>query len=280
MEEPMATKVRSPKFPFIPLKRAIERADQLRKKEGWNDVNINVAVGHWGYKPTSSGGKQTAAALKTYGLITDSGSGDNRSIKLSPLCKMILLDNRDQSEERENAIKTAALNSKLFKELWTKYAATGIPSDANLSHYLIFEKEVNEKSAADIIKNFRETIEFSGLTESDIIDGEVEEEAEDNGEDDNSTTVLVNQKIPANPTNRVSIKKEPGMSQATFPLDEGQATFQWPETISQESYEDLVAWIELLKNRAARSVKKPTDAEKNPSEGSQGTSSEDNSDAT
>ena len=43
--------------------------------------------------------------------------------------------------------------------------------------------------------------------------------------------------------------------QAVFPLEEGEAVIQLPATISQDSYDGLVAWIELVINVAKRSIK-------------------------
>ncbi len=252
----MAASNRSPRFPFIPLKTAIQRASELYEKEKRHGVNASIAVTHWGYKETSSGGKQTIAALKAYGLIEDSGKSDSRTIKVSDLALRILLDSREQSEERSQALKSAALKPKIFNELWAKYSEEGLPSDESINHFLIFQKNVNENSAGDLTKNFKSTIQFSGLNESDrILD---EDDNEDEAGGDNSAE---NTPPPPgrneNPPGALTLRRQPGMTQATFPLDEGQATFQWPETLSQESYEDLIAWIELLKNRAKRSVKRP-----------------------
>ena len=235
---------RSPNFPFIPLETAIERAGELYKQEGRNAVNIKVAVSHWGYKETSSGGKQTVAALKAYGLIEYFGKGDDRKIKLSRLALMILLDEREDSYERQEAIKVTALNPKIFKELWLKWGVGGLPSDANISHFLIFEKDVNEKSTGDLIKNFKSTISFASLTPSDSIQ---DEEDDDSGEEGS------NERQPHYPQVKPPPKK-PGMKQDIFTLDEGQVVLQWPAKLSQDSYEDFEGWINLILRRAKRSI--------------------------
>ncbi len=46
------------------------------------------------------------------------------------------------------------------------------------------------------------------------------------------------------------------MKEDVFTLDEGYAVFQWPERISQESYEDLEAWAKLILRKIQRSVGK------------------------
>jgi len=64
-------RVRSPSFPFISLPEAVHRARELYDAERRNLVHPDVAVAHWGYARSSSGGKQTIAALRAYGLVED-----------------------------------------------------------------------------------------------------------------------------------------------------------------------------------------------------------------
>ena len=42
-----------------------------------------------------------------------------------------------------------------------------------------------------------------------------------------------------------------------FSLVEGQVTFQYPRTLSEESFQDLCAWLEVLKRKMGRSVVTP-----------------------
>lgn len=51
------------------------------------------------------------------------------------------------------------------------------------------------------------------------------------------------------------------MKEATFPLDEGLGVIQWPEPISQESYEDFEQWVQLVLRKVQRSVGKPAEQE-------------------
>lgn len=46
-----------------------------------------------------------------------------------------------------------------------------------------------------------------------------------------------------------------GMDHATFPLDEGVATFQWPKALSPESAQDLEDWLQVLLRKVKRSVR-------------------------
>ena len=52
-----------------------------------------------------------------------------------------------------------------------------------------------------------------------------------------------------------------GMEQATFPLDEGQATLQWPRGMSRDSCDDFKAWVSLVLKKVGRSVNAPDEPE-------------------
>src|SRR3954470_24521999 len=88
-------KVRSPSFPFVGLREALDRARAFYEAEQRNSARIETAASHWGYSPKSSGGKQTIAALRSFGLL----DGDSL-VKLSGRALRILLDEREGSEER------------------------------------------------------------------------------------------------------------------------------------------------------------------------------------
>ncbi len=47
------------------------------------------------------------------------------------------------------------------------------------------------------------------------------------------------------------------MKQDTYTLDEGDVVLQWPARLSQESYEDLKDWLDLIARKMKRAV--PTD---------------------
>lgn len=46
-----------------------------------------------------------------------------------------------------------------------------------------------------------------------------------------------------------------GFKQDTFSLDEGNVILQWPDAMSQDSYEDFKSWVELQLRKIARTVK-------------------------
>jgi hypothetical protein len=182
-DEPIAIKAgreRSPAYPFIALGEALERARQFNKIERKNSAPVHVAVKHWGYKEKSSGGLQTIAALKTFGLMDDVGSGRERKVKLSDFGLQIVQDERLDSPERDNLIKRAALMPKIHSSLWNKYRAE-LPSPDNLAHELKTVYKFNPSVIANFVKEYRDTISFAKLTDSDRVSSEVRGDGDGKG---------------------------------------------------------------------------------------------------
>ena len=150
-------KVRSPSFPFISLREAMDRARAFYEAEQRNAARPETAAAHWGYSPKSSGGKQTIAALRAFGLI----EGDTL-VKLSGRALRILLDERDASEERERLLKQAALMPPLHSKLWERYGPE-LPSAQTLRLSLILDEGFNENSVDDFLTEYKETLEFARL---------------------------------------------------------------------------------------------------------------------
>ena len=255
-------RVRSPGFPFIGLKKALARAKEFYDHEKRNWANVKVAVKHWGFVETSSGGKQTLAALSAYALMQDSGTGDGRQVRLSDIAVRILLATRNPSPERDELIKQLALKPKLHKEIWDKYDGQ-LPSKENLRHFLIVDHEppFNDNWVDHFIGEFLATLDFAGLAKSDTLSEELEDKEPPEGgyEEEPEVPELQQQplqaataKPPVPPARLADVKAT--MRQDVFSLDEGVVTIQWPATISPESFEDLGPWLDILKRKIGRSV--------------------------
>src|ERR1700712_3307165 len=150
-------KVRSPSFPFIGLRQALDRARAFYEAEQRNAARPETAAAHWGYSSKSSGGKQTIAALRSFGLL----EGDTL-VKLSGRALRILLDERDGSEERLRLVQQAALMPVIHARLWERYGAE-LPSPQTLRLWLILDEGFNENSVDDFLTEYRETLEYARL---------------------------------------------------------------------------------------------------------------------
>ncbi len=154
---------RSPLYPFIPLQKAIERAKTLYAVSKKNPSRVATVVGTWKYGPKSSGGMQTIAALKQFGLLADQGVGESRRLTITDLALRLILGN-DEAAHRES-VQRAALTPTIHAELWTKWEQE-IPGDAVVRDYLIFDRKFNPAGADDLIREYRETLAFAGLVGS------------------------------------------------------------------------------------------------------------------
>jgi hypothetical protein len=155
----MPRKIRSPSFPFISLPEALERARAFFDREHRHETEPEVAVRHWGYSPRSSGGNQTLAALRAFGLLEMVGEG---KVRLTERAVRILLDEREESPEREQLLRQAALSPALHSRIWERYKGV-LPSDATLRLYLVADEGFNERSVDEFIAELKETLEHAGI---------------------------------------------------------------------------------------------------------------------
>src|SRR5271157_5736653 len=175
-------RTRSPAYPFINLETAIARAKEFYSKELRNAANVRVAMKHWGFVEESSNGAQIVAALISFGLLQNEGVGDKRKVRLTQDALRILLDERPDSKERAELIRQAALAPKIHQQLWEKWG-NDLPSDAQLRHTLLLEwpTPFNENAVDGFIREYRDTIAFAKLTESDTVKPEVADKGGESG---------------------------------------------------------------------------------------------------
>lgn len=212
---PKRKRTRSPSYPALALKDAIERARIFWDSEKRHPAPIDAAAKDWNYEVKSSAVPLTVAALKKYGLFEDVG-GDQRQVKLTESALRIIL-NEEGSLERESETKAAALRPRLHRELWTKYGEQ-LPSDATLRSWLLLDKKFNPGSVADFIKIYKDTISFAKLTSSDII-SDIQTEADETG-----TSMPVTQMLTPPP-------RQPGQKQLRLDLDSGPFVINYPMSV-------------------------------------------------
>ena len=159
---PKKFRTRSPAYPYLDLRSALDKAAVLWKAEGRHPAAVNVVMHHWGYKEESSTGYSCMAALKKYGLIEHDGMGENKQIRLSNLALAILLDENPDSPSRIDALRTAAMSPRIHAELWERYGSD-LPSDQSLKRYLVLEKSFNEAAVDELLEEYKQTISFAGL---------------------------------------------------------------------------------------------------------------------
>jgi hypothetical protein len=215
-------KIRSPSFPFVGLREALDRARTFYEAEQRNAARPETAAAHWGYSAKSSGGKQTIAALRSFGLL----DGDSL-VKLSGRALRILLDEREGSEERLRLVQQAALMPPVHARLWERYGAE-LPSAQTLRLSLILDEGFNENSVDDFLTEYRETLEYARL-----LTGPPREEKE-----------VRTERPAASPPSQPKISAE--VDPVVFPLLDGNAVeFRIRRKVSPEEAEDLRLMFEL-----------------------------------
>lgn len=155
---------RSPAYPSLPVSKALEQARALRLAENDYPAPLVSALKAWGYGAKSSGGRQTLATLKYYGLIDVIGEGDDRKIKVSDVARRIIIDNREDDTEKKALVRKVALTPVAHRMLHNHYP-TGLASDSTVLYFLVHEQRFNEEAARELLAEFKETAGYIGLFE-------------------------------------------------------------------------------------------------------------------
>jgi hypothetical protein len=145
------TKARSPSYPSIGLRAAIEKVTAVYEKDAQNSIPREVVAKHAGFSGITGGSLAALASMLKFGLLT--GRGDNTSV--SDLAFQIIA-HPEGSDERREAILQAAFSPALFSEIRDHFKS-GKVSDPALRAYLLTRKFL--PAAVDpVIRAYRETM--------------------------------------------------------------------------------------------------------------------------
>lgn len=252
-------RTRSPNFPAIDLERALGYARKLYEKAQRHPMPIaDLVEDLWGLSPTSSTAKQAVAALRAFGLIEIEGSGEKRSAKVSEDAFKILNNHSDS----QKLLRAAALLPKINRAAWEECGGDdGLAPDQTIRHYLLFDHEprFNEASIASFIRQLKATLSFAGVISSGTMpesEGDETDPAE-SGKSYSRDGIRAGKTTPGArfaPSTLARSEVKHGMNQNILDLEEGVVMLQYPKEISQESYEDLKAWLGLMVIRVKRAV--------------------------
>jgi hypothetical protein len=148
------SRLRSPNYPSISLPEAITKVKMIYEKEYTNHASREVMVKAMGYSGINGASAVVFSALTKYGLLTSVGSDQYR---VSDDALNIILYSKGEPQRFE-AIERSASSPQLFADLSEQYPST-LPSDDNLTATLV-KKGFNPKWVTDIVRNYRETVEF------------------------------------------------------------------------------------------------------------------------
>lgn len=168
-------RARSPQYPAIGLREALEKVQLVYDKDYTNELPRAVVAEHMGYQSLNGKSLGILSALAKFGLLD--GRGDQT--KVSELA-LTILAHQPGDPERHEALKIAAERPTLFSEIQAKFP-DGKVSDQALRSYLLTRRFI--PSAADIvIRAYRDTKALvqaeSAFYDGDNPDQEVEDSME------------------------------------------------------------------------------------------------------
>lgn len=240
------TRQRSPNYPAIGLKAAIDKARQLYEADRKAGAPIDAALKHMGFSKRHGQAMAVLSALKKFNLVEESSG---RIVLTQQAIDILVFP--EQDERRVRAIRECALSPDIYRELFDQYKSSGMPSDETLRAELIADKHFNPSAVEGFIRDFKETLIFAGIMDS----VELSLGHEDSLEMADSTAA-VQQGTASTP----APGRQPPISTTKLQIQEfivplsgnGRAVFQWPTTLSKEDIDDLKDSLKILERKISR----------------------------
>jgi hypothetical protein len=158
-EPKMAKRQRSPNYPAVGLRNAVERAEKLYKADGKPGSNPDAALSHIGFSSQHGQAMAVMSALKKFGLLEDKGG----RIVPTPLAIEVFEFPPDHPRHIA-ALKTMALKPAIYAELVESAREhSRLPSDVTLKPELVTDKGFNPKAVDSFLMDFRDSLEYAGL---------------------------------------------------------------------------------------------------------------------
>jgi hypothetical protein len=163
-DAPPARQRRSPGYPGIDLRTALERNLDLYGVSSKQPIPLTVAAEEWGYSAKSSSNLVVAAALKRFGLVRDVGSAASRQLALTDEGReLAFLDQERDSVRWRELVRDAALRPKIHRQVLDHFEGS-MPDDRIALRYLLFELGFTDESTAkDFLKRLRATLLFADV---------------------------------------------------------------------------------------------------------------------
>lgn len=243
---------RSPRYPAIGLEEAVKKVRMLYEADQQAGSPAETAVKHMGFKSRSGPANTTLAALKRFGLVESQGS---RIVPTRRAVSILLLPSDDR--RRVDAMQDACMEPEIYRELFERFRETGFPSEETLQHDLVLEEGFNPNSVKGFVKDWKESLIYCGLTDDDggVLSSKYSGDDWLN-EDQAPEPSVVRDRSAENPgrSEPKQRTKSRGTKEDVYTLSGGDAVLQWPESISEEEYEEIADWLQLLLKKMKRSI--------------------------
>jgi hypothetical protein len=174
-------KQRSPNYPAMGLRDAVEAVRVIHDKEKKTAVSGEVVAKALGYAGLSGPSRTKIAALKKFGLL----DGDERNgLRVSDLAVRILYPSG--ASDQIASLQEAALKPELFQTLYSEFRDG---SDEAIRSHLVNRMDFSPPGAKQAIAAFRDTYSFAGLNQKAHNDSETS--------DKNESESMREQSVPA-----------------------------------------------------------------------------------
>ncbi len=131
MSEPNVKPIRSPSYPSMSLRDAVDAVGKIESSYRSSPVDRAVAAKLIGYSSLSGPANKALAALAAYGLLERAGKGEARVTERA----RAILHASNEAERKANLI-AAASEPDLFRELRERFAGITVPPESGVVTYL------------------------------------------------------------------------------------------------------------------------------------------------
>lgn len=159
---------RSPSFPFIPLKVAVDRLVVFEDHYKRGPALAEAVGSVWGMKVGSGNVAQTLSALKAFGLLETRRTASGTEVVISEDGRTYL--RAQQENVRQDILQRIALRPKQIQSHWERWG-TGRPKDAACLDELVLKEGFTPDGAAIFLRVYDATIAYAGLAEADKTEG-------------------------------------------------------------------------------------------------------------
>lgn len=169
------SKLRSPSYPAIDLKKAIDLVDMIVKSYHKSGVDRDSIAKSMGYSGLTGSSGPVIGALVHYGLLEYVKKNE---AKATDLAFSILF--APSEDEKDKAVNDSALRPQIFKKLFEKFGPSAPPAEGIFN----FLRPLNfsEGAAKSVAKTYLQTIRFAGLNS-------LNERPQTEGEDEKDVSV-------------------------------------------------------------------------------------------
>lgn len=150
----MVSQVRSPNYPSLSLREAVDKVRSLHDEIGQHATTRDVVARGMGYRGLSGSSASAISAAKKYGLL----EGRGEEIRVSDRAMAIIAPHDE--DERKAALRAAAMEPGLFRELTEKFPGGRINIELLKNH--LIRNRFSPQAVPAALSAYQDTLEFIG----------------------------------------------------------------------------------------------------------------------